>query len=159
MIRGMVVLLVFSVTTCQTPTTTTSSIMKKPCQHDDKNFRCVQYIKNYDADTVTFNIPSIHPLLGINISVRLRGIDTPEIRTKDACERALAQRAKHVVKELLIRAKRVDLQNIERGKYFRIVADIIYDGKSLAEYLLKNKFGYRYGGGKKQKPNWCTFKP
>lgn len=153
MIRSIVVLLVLSVTTCKTTYHKNSS-----CQHDSKNFRCVKYLRNYDADTVTFDIPLIHPLLGEKISVRLRGIDTPEIRTKDACERALAKKAKHVVKELLAKAKLIDLQNVERGKYFRIVADIIYDGKSLTDYLLKNKFGYRYGGGKKQKPNWCTFR-
>ena len=151
--RDIVILLVLSVATCKTTYPKNSF-----CQHDDKNFYCVKYLRNYDADTITFDIHSIHSLLGKNISVRLKGIDTPEIRTKNACERALAKKAKHKVKELLTKAKRIDLKNIERGKYFRIVADIIYDGKSLTEYLLKNKFGYRYEGGKKQKPNWCTFR-
>ena len=138
----------------KTPTQKTCS-----CHHDDNNFRCVKYVKNYDGDTVTFNIPSIHPFFGKNIPVRLGGIDTPEIRTKDSCEQKLATKAKQVVHDLLTNAKCIYLQNIERGKYFRIVADIIFDGKSLTRYLLDNKYGYPYSGNKKQKPNWCGFKP
>lgn len=126
------------------------------CQHDNNNFRCVKYLRNYDADTITFNIPLIHPLLGKKISVRLRGIDTPEIRGKCSNEKKRALEAKQEVQGLLTRAKRIDLQNIERGKYFRIVADVIIDGNSLTQYLLKKKLGYPYMGGKKQKNYWCA---
>ena len=52
--------------------------------------------------------------------------------------------------------KRIDLENIERGKYFRIIADIKIDGKSLTRYLLKNGLAYSYDGGKKKKTNWCN---
>ena len=60
---------------------------RENCYHDDHNFRCVRYIKNYDADTITFEIPLVHPLLGKNISIRVNGVDTPEIRTKNKCEK------------------------------------------------------------------------
>ena len=46
-------------------------------------------------------------------------------------------------------AKRIDLRQVERGKYFRIVADVILDGKSLSEILLKNSLTTSYDGGKK----------
>lgn len=128
----------------------------RSCQHDSQNFRCVKFIRNYDADTVTFDIPSIHPLLGKKISIRVRGIDTPEIRTKDSCERQKAKKAQQIVERLLTQAKRIDLKNIERGKYFRIVADVVVDGQSLTQHLLANKLGYPYTGGKKQKVNWCA---
>lgn len=91
------------------------------CTHDAKNFRCVKYIKNYDADTVTFHIPSVHPFLGKNINIRVAGVDTPEVRTKNQCEKDKARNAKKLVKSLLKSAKRIDLVNVERGKYFRIV--------------------------------------
>ena len=129
------------------------------CQHSNKNFRCVKYLRNYDADTITFDIPSVHPLLGKKISVRLRGIDTPEIRGKCSREKELAKRAQQMVENLLTKARRIDLQNTERGKYFRIVADVIVDGKSLTQYLLANKMGYPYMGGKKQKYYWCPANP
>lgn len=125
------------------------------CKHDHQNFRCVKYIKNYDADTVTFKIPGVHPLLGDNINIRVLGVDTPEVRTKNKCEKEKARNAKRLVANLLKRAKRIDLTNISRGKYFRVVADVIIDGKSLSHYLLKNGLATNYDGGKKKKVDWC----
>lgn len=125
------------------------------CIHDAQNFRCVKYIKNYDADTVTFDVPNVHPLLGKKINVRVSGVDTPEIRTKDACEKEKARNAKRLVANLLKHAKRIDLINVQRGKYFRVVADVVIDGKSLSYYLLKNGLAYSYNGGTKKHINWC----
>ena len=45
-----------------------------------KTFTNVQIIRVYDGDTFFVNIPYVHWLIGSNISVRIRGIDTPEIR-------------------------------------------------------------------------------
>jgi endonuclease YncB( thermonuclease family) len=115
----------------------------------------VKYVKNYDADTVTFNIPSVHPLIGKNINIRVLGVDTPEIRTKNKCEKEKGRNARELVKNLLKNAKRIDLINIQRGKYFRVVADVMIDGKSLSAYLLKNGLAYAYQGGTKKKINWC----
>lgn len=125
------------------------------CNHDANTFRCVKYIKNYDADTVTFDVPRVHPLIGKKMNVRVMGVDTPELRTKNKCEKDKARNAKKLVANLLINAKRIDLTNIQRGKYFRVVADIIIDGKSLSHYLLKNGLAYAYDGGTKKKINWC----
>jgi len=41
------------------------------------------------------------------------------------------------------------LRNIDRGKYFRIVADVYIDGKSLAQMLLTKGLAKVYDGGKK----------
>jgi micrococcal nuclease len=112
------------------------------CKHDANTFRCVKYVKNYDADTVTFNVPGVHPLIGKKINIRVQGVDTPEVRTKNKCEKEKARNAKKLVGNLLKNAKRIDLQNVSRGKYFRIVADVIMDGKSLSYYLLKNGLAY-----------------
>jgi micrococcal nuclease len=130
----------------------------KDCDHDSKNFRCVKYIKNYDADTITVNIPGAHPLFGKNISIRVNGIDTPELRTKNSCEKKAGYKAKYFVEKILKKGKRIDLQNISRGKYFRVVADVIVDGKNLSEYLIKNKMAYVYHGKTKEKIDWCNFK-
>ncbi|MDA8793603.1 thermonuclease family protein [Bacteriovoracaceae bacterium] len=132
-----------------------SSVMAGSCQHDSTSFRCVKYIKNYDADTITFNIPSVHPLFGKNINIRVIGVDTPEIRTKNKCEKNKGRNAKRLVKNLLKQAKRIDLVNVKRGKYFRVVADVLIDGKSLSSYLLKNGLAYAYDGGTKKKVDWC----
>lgn len=125
------------------------------CVHTSSSFKCVKYLKNYDADTVTFSIPGVHPIIGKKINVRVLGVDTPEIRTKDKCEKEKARTAKKLVKNLLKNGKRIDLINVKRGKYFRIVADVIIDGVSLNQYLLKNGLAYAYDGGTKKKMNWC----
>jgi micrococcal nuclease len=126
------------------------------CEHDSKAFRCVKYLYNYDADTITFNVKNVHPLLGKKMKVRVSGVDTPEIRTKDKCEKQKGRTAKRFVENLLKHAKKIDLENIQRGKYFRVVADVIIDGKNLSKLLIKNNLAYVYHGGKKKKINWCA---
>ena len=130
-------------------------IAAQPCNNDASNLRCVQYVDNSDGDTITFNIAGVHPLLGKNINVRLAGIDTPEVRTKDKCEKVVGKIAKQIVATLLRKAKRIDLGNAQRGKYFRIVADVKVDGQSLTKMLLNRGVGYPYDGDKKRKINWC----
>jgi len=120
-------------------------------------FTNVNYVRNYDADTITFNIKGAHPLFGKNIPIRLNGIDTPELRTKDRCEKKLSYEAKGFVESQLKTAKSINLKNASRGKYFRIVADIYYDGKNLKNELMKRKYGYEYDGGTKEKIDWCKY--
>ena len=88
------------------------------------DFPNVTYHRCYDGDTCTFTIPNVHPLFGENISVRIAGIDTPEIRGKCQKEKALAMQARNLARRMLGQARRVDLLDTERGKYFRIVAKI-----------------------------------
>lgn len=127
-----------------------------PCAHDDKNFRCVVYVSNYDADTITFNIPNLHPLVGEKISVRVRGVDAPEIKGQLPCEKNTARTAKRLIENLMRRSKRIDLNDVARDKYFRILANVIVDGRNLSEILLKNNLAYAYGGKTKKKVNWCN---
>jgi len=109
------------------------------------------FIKNYDGDTITVNIPDYPPIIGKKISIRVNGIDTPELRTKSSKEKQSARTAKRLVNSLLKKAKEIELKNIQRGKYFRIVADVYYDGKNLADILMKNNLAVPYGGGTKTK--------
>ena len=129
---------------------------KLGCKHDSKNFRCVQYIKNYDGDTITFYIPHVHPIIGKEIRVRLLNIDTPEMNAKNSCEKRKAKEAQKKVEILLKNAKRIDLENIKRGRYFRIVADVKMDGLYLAEELIKNNLAYYYKGKNKKQIDWCA---
>ena len=119
-----------------------------------ENINNVRYVKNYDGDTVTVDISGVLPLIGDNISVRIRGIDTPELRGKCQSEKDKARIAKRLVKAELRRAKTIDLHRVGRGKYFRIIADVKYDGKDLGQVLIKNKLAVPYNGGKK-KQDWC----
>ena len=109
----------------------------------------VEYVRNYDGDTVTFNIKQLHPLVGHNIPIRVRGLDTPEIRGKCEQEKIKAKIARDLVKRELTDAKKIDLKNVARGKYFRIVANIEADGKDITQILLDNGLAVWYNGGTK----------
>jgi len=50
-------------------------------------------------------------------------------------------------------AKVIELRNMQRGKYFRIVADVFLDDQSLADALVKKGLARPYDGGRKGK--WC----
>ena len=112
------------------------------------------YIRNYDGDTITFNLPNLHPIIGDKISIRVNGIDTPEIRGKCDKEKYDAKQAKEMVADILKDAERITLKNMERGKYFRIMADVIVDGEDLGEVLVEAGMAIRYDGGKKTH-KWC----
>ncbi len=126
------------------------------CHHTATTFACVSFIKNYDADTITVNIPNIHPLIGNKTSVRVAGIDAPEIKGVLPCEKEASRNAKRLVENELKKARRIDLINVKKDKYFRILADVIVDGRNLKEVLLKNRLAYQYNGGTKEKRNWCN---
>jgi len=125
------------------------------CVHTPTEFRCVTYVNAYDGDTITVNIEKVHPLLGKRISVRVRGIDTPEMRGEAPCEKERALEAREVVRGLLKDSKDIRLVNVGRDKYFRILADVVVDKKSLKDELLKRKLAYLYEGGTKEKRSWC----
>jgi endonuclease YncB( thermonuclease family) len=126
------------------------------CDHDQQTFRCVGFIRNYDADTVTVKIPNVHPLLGDQITVRVRGVDAPEMRGKSPCERDAALRGKEFVALELQKAKRIDLSDVGRDKYFRILANVLYDGRDLALELKRRGLAKDYAGGKKSPGDWCA---
>ena len=107
----------------------------------------------YDGDTFRADIVGVHPLIGDNAPIRLAGVDTPEIRGKCQLEKDLAVKAREFVKNKLFNAERVELRNIERGKYFRIVAEVYIDGVNLSTLLLQNNLAYEYTGGRKL--SWC----
>jgi len=107
----------------------------------------------YDGDTFRVNINSYPKVIGHRIPVRVNGIDTPELRGKCEIEKQRARAAKQITVKTLRSAKIIELKNIQRGKYFRLIADVYADGKSLAEELINKKLAVRYSGGKKI--NWC----
>lgn len=110
-------------------------------------------ISVYDGDTFRVNIDSLPPIVGKNIPIRVNGVDTPEIRGKCQYEKNLALKARDFVRNKLANAKEIKLTNLQRGKYFRVVANVVVDGVSLEKELLDNELAYEYSGGKKL--SWC----
>ena len=108
----------------------------------------------YDGDTFRVNIKGYPKIIGHRMSVRILGIDTAEIRTNCKKEKDLARSAKKLTISLLRGAKLIELRNIKRGKYFRILADVYVDNISIADELVKNNLAVRYDGG--TKIDWCN---
>lgn len=74
-----------------------------------------------DGDTIKCDIAGYPDIIGRGISVRFRGINTPEIR---GVQRAQGLVSKKKLEALLCGEKTVTLKDISRDKYFRIDADI-----------------------------------
>lgn len=110
-------------------------------------------ISVYDGDTFRVDIDSLPPIVGKNIPIRLNGVDTPEIQGKCQYEKDLALKARDFVRNKLANAKEIKLTNLQRGKYFRVVANVVVDGVSLERELLDNELAYEYSDGKKL--SWC----
>lgn len=110
------------------------------------NFSGVEYVRNYDGDTMTVNIPGVHPLFGNEIGIRVRGIDTLEIRVKYPFEKQKVKETKTLIEGILNCANKITLHDIEREKYFRIVASVIVDGQNLSDLLLAKKLVVPYDG-------------
>ena len=118
-------------------------------------------IKVYDADTITIasKLPyDASPLY--RLSVRLNGIDTPEIKGKGITdeEKEAAKVARDFVSNLVLN-KYVRLDNIQSEKYGRILADVYYGDIHLNDLLIKERYAVKYDGGTKIKPaSWAKYK-
>jgi micrococcal nuclease len=104
----------------------------------------------YDGDTFFALIKSWPPVAGERIGVRVYGIDTPEMKDHSPTVRALAYRAKALAVTILTKANRVELRDIRRDKYFRLLAVVYCDSVSLADTLINSGLARPYDGGKKK---------
>lgn len=110
-----------------------------------------ELISVYDGDTFFVNINDLPDVFGKRIGVRVNNIDTPELkRYKCKKEKDLAIVARQHTFDLLSKATVIELRNIKRDKYFRIVADVYADGINLSNSLYKKNLGFLYDGGTKK---------
>jgi endonuclease YncB( thermonuclease family) len=118
-------------------------------------------IKVYDGDTITIASKLCHSDSQLyRFSVRLNGIDTPEMKGKDISEeeKEAAKNARDFVANLVLN-KFVTLENISNEKYGRILADVYINNIHLNELLLRERYAVKYDGGTKQKPtSWLKYK-
>lgn len=103
----------------------------------------------YDGDTFRVTIKGWPAVAGERVPVRLYGIDTPEMRDNRPRVRDLARKAKQFTVERLRAAKRIELRDLRRDKYFRLLAEVWVDGRSLGQLLLDAGLAKPYDGGKK----------
>jgi len=118
-------------------------------------------IKVYDADTITIatRLPfKDSPLY--RLSVRLNGIDAPEIKGKDISneEKEAAVIARDVVSKMILH-KDVVLKNIQTEKYGRILADVYIGELHINQWLITEKYAVKYDGGTKKSPeSWLKYR-
>ncbi len=110
-----------------------------------------------DGDTLDVHLPGLPPELQ-PVKIRVRGIDTPEIRGKCASEKEMARKAKAFtagkIEEAQASAQPIAFANVDWDKYGgRIDADVAVGGKSLADMLVLAGLARRYDGGKRA--GWC----
>ena len=116
---------------------------------DYGNVRIDEVTSIYDGDTIRVTIRAWPAVAGERVPVRLFGIDTPEMRDKRPRVYDLAKRAKQFSVARLRGAKRIELRQIRRDKYFRLLAEVWVDGLNLSDLLLKAGLAKPYYGGKK----------
>ena len=128
----------------------------KNCTHNSQSLRCVKYHGTHkEAGFFIVDISGTHPFSGEKRNVMLDKVKLPDMKSKDQCERIKAEKLKKEVAGLLGKAKRVDLENVRRGTEFgtdfRIVADVAFDGRSLADTLVRKGLARKSGS----RMGWC----
>jgi len=107
----------------------------------------------YDGDTVTLMIDQGMKHFA-RVKVRMIGIDTPEIRTKDLEEKKRGYEAKDYLKSR-IEGKTIIVQTLKKGKFGRWLGvmweytDADELGESLNDEMIRMGHAKAYDGGKR----------
>jgi micrococcal nuclease len=107
----------------------------------------------YDGDTFRAYLPNTK----IDQRIRVRGVDTPEMKGDCAKEIKAAVKARDFVRAHLKLAKKIVLTNIGKDKYNRVLASVIVDGRDLSETLIEKNLGRKWKGYREswcEKPEW-----
>ena len=114
-------------------------------------YRC-KVTRVVDGDTVDIDID-----LGFGVwlhkeRVRIYGIDTPESRTRNKEEKKYGLMAKEFVKQF-VKGDSIKLTTQKydaKGKFGRILGDIIVDNKSLSDTMIQEHHAVIYHGQSKE---------
>ncbi|QRM53624.1 thermonuclease family protein [Sinorhizobium sp. BG8] len=114
-------------------------------------------VRVIDGDTILVSARP-WPQQTVEVYVRLRGIDTPELRSSCPDIRVLAQAAKARLIELASGHNELSLTDIEGDKFFgRVIADVRFpDGVNPAQDLVAAGLASSYHGGKRRQDD-CRF--
>ena len=100
--------------------------------------------KVYDGDTLTAEVDLGFKMWAKKVKLRLVGVDTPEIRTKDPVEKELAIKARDRVRELCL-GKEVIVKTHGKGKYGRWLASVYVDGDlDIGRFLISEGYAKTY---------------
>jgi endonuclease YncB( thermonuclease family) len=106
----------------------------------------------YDGDTFYCYVRGHNPIDNKPVGIRIRGIDTAEMKDPDPKNQKKAQKAKELVSQELKNARTIHLYNVNlKDKYGRVLATVFCDRRDLAKILLEERLAKKYDGGKKEK--------
>jgi endonuclease YncB( thermonuclease family) len=111
-------------------------------------------VKVYDGDTITIAAKLLHfdnsPVY--RFSVRLRGIDSPEMKTKFPIEKILADKSQKALSQFILH-QIVYLTDVGMDKYGRILANVYLDKVNISQWMLENGYAVPYDGTIKNIPD------
>ena len=116
-------------------------------------------IKVYDGDTITIasRVPGLKDSPIYKFSVRLNGIDTPEMRTKNEEEKQVAKMAQKALSDKIM-GKMILLKDVKTEKYGRLLAELYLNNEHLNKWLLDERYAIAYDGGTKVIPkSWLAY--
>ena len=115
-------------------------------------------IKVYDGDTITIacriynGYSLVEPPELYRFSVRLNGIDSPEMKSRHENEKKLAHVSQEALSNLIF-GKIVTLQNVSMEKYGRVLADVYLGSLNVNQWMLEGGYVVKYDGGTKHRLN------
>jgi endonuclease YncB( thermonuclease family) len=114
-------------------------------------------IRAIDGDTIVITAPYLPAPLKPELGVRIFGVDTPEKSFRGKCEseRQRGEQATTFTKDVIAATKKHQVVLYDWDKFGgRVLGDILLDGMSLRDLLIKNSFARAYFGDAKQ--SWCN---
>lgn len=119
-------------------------------------FDLAKVIDVYDGDTVTIQCCLVNDSTNTlySLKVRIMGIDTPEIKTKNPLEKELAAHIRDEMSKLLLGKTVYVKQSEATDKFGRILAHIILYRKdkpaiNITDWLISQRYAVAYGGSTK----------
>ena len=116
-----------------------------------------QIVRVNDGDTVVISAPFLPAPLKPELAVRVFGVDTPEKGHRAQCpsENARGLAATEFTKNSVKSTKKHQVVLYGWDKFGgRVLGDMILDGVSLRQELIRNGFAREYYGDAKQ--SWCN---
>ena len=116
-------------------------------------------IKVYDGDTITIasRVPGLYNSPIYKFSVRLNGIDTPEMKGKNEDEKEIAVKARDALSERIM-GEEVRLENVQTEKYGRLLCDVYLGYSHLNKWMIDERYALKYDGGTKVIPkSWKKY--
>lgn len=107
----------------------------------------------YDGDTCYVTMPALPKSLS-KMTVRILGIDTPELRGECSKEKELAMKARIFANKTFREARVIEFKDLKWDKYGgRILSNVYLDGYLYADMIINEQLARPYDGGKKE--GWC----